>query len=108
MIRISKHAHKIAIYVPNLFNFEVLYSIFKNGRGSETYYSKKMLFNLMEESGLKNIKTYNFPIVFPYIISTELQKRLSPFEKYLSSLGFLFLGIGEVNKITNPTESSLQ
>ncbi len=92
----SKHAKKggkVMVTLPNLLSLELIYGMFKVGKGSEIYYTKRKLNRIMENAGLKNVtvKSINYwvPSFLPAAFANDMRK-----VKFLSGLGWLFNGVG--------------
>ena len=101
LIRImAKHASKggkVMVTLPNLLSPQLIYLMLKTGKGTEIYFSHRMLKKIMQEAGLSNVKvqTINYwvPSYLPPSFANKMRKvkLLKPF----NGLGWLFIGIGE-------------
>lgn len=69
MCSYTKKNGQVLITLPNLLSPFLIYKMFKEGKGSEIFFSHRMLKKLMQESGLYKIKTspinYWLPSFFP-------------------------------------------
>lgn len=100
LIRVmSKHAKKggkVMVTLPNLCAPEMIYALTAVGKGSEIFYSHRMLKRIMEEAGLKNVRVdpinYWVPSCFHPKYADQMRKHrlLKPFK----GLAWLFNAVG--------------
>ena len=96
MARVTRAGGRVMLTVPNLFTPEIIYRMFKVGKGSERFYTKRKLRYVIEQSGLQNVQTYNLDCVIPSFVPKSLINFLSPFDRYFDPMGFLYIGSGDV------------
>lgn len=95
MIRVTKPGGKVMLTVPNLLTPEIIYRMFTIGKGTERFFSRNKLKNVMENAGLKNVKIYSVDCILPAFIPIKITDILSKYERFFPSLGFMYVGVGK-------------
>jgi len=87
---------KVMVTVPNLLSPELLYKMVIEGKGSEIFFSHRMLKKMMEEAGLQQVEihpiNYWVPSFLPAMWANKMRK--INLCKYIKSMAWLFNGIG--------------
>ena len=95
MKHVKKGGH-VMVTLPNLLSPELIYKMIIEGKGSEIYYTHKMLRDIMKEAGLQEVEVhpinYWVPSFLPHKWANNMRKR--NYCKYIKSLAWLFNGIG--------------
>ncbi|ACL75412.1 class I SAM-dependent methyltransferase [Ruminiclostridium cellulolyticum] len=96
----AKHATKggkVMVTLPNLLSPEFIYLTVTVGKGSEKYYSYRMLKKIMQEAGLSNVKVQAINYWLPSNMSASFSNKLREvkFFRHFKGLCWLFTGIGE-------------
>lgn len=95
MKRVVRKCGQVIVLVPNLLSPEIIWRMFKYGKGSERYFSKRKLKKLMEKAGLKEIdvKSANASVI-PSCFSEKIHSRLRFLDDKLKFFDYLFYGRG--------------
>ncbi len=97
----TKEEGKVLITLPNLLSPFLIYKMLKEGKGSEIFFSHRLLKKLMIESGLINVSispiNYWVPSFLPHSWANSM--RNSSIGKKIKFLPWLFNGTGE--KVTS-------
>ena len=88
----------VMVTLPNLLSPELLYRMAKEGKGTEIYFSHRLLARLMEEAGLQDVRVapinYWVPSFLPHAWADRM--RLSQIGRRWKNLCWLFNGVGTV------------
>lgn len=99
----AKPGGTVMVTLPNLLSPELIYRMCAEGKGTEIFFSHRMLRRLMEEAGLQNVRVapinYWVPSFLPHAWANRMRR--SSFGRRLAGLCWLFNGIGTV-----PNDSS--
>lgn len=94
----AKPGGKVMITLPNLLSPELIYLMLAEGKGTEIFFSHRMLKRLMEEAGLENVQVkpinYWVPSFLPHTWANQMRR--SSVGKRFVGLCWLFNGIGTV------------
>lgn len=96
MMKHVKSNGKVMITIPNQISPQIIYLNLSKGKGTEIYYSYRMLKKLMIDVGLVNVEVlplnYWVPSFFPHFLYKNMRK--IDLCKYFKNLSWLFTGIG--------------
>jgi ubiquinone/menaquinone biosynthesis C-methylase UbiE len=95
MKRVTKRGGQVIVVLPNLLSLEIIYRMFKFGKGSEQYISKRKLKKFLEEVGLVNIEIKSaHASVLPSFIPQIIHDRFSWIDDIFTWGDYLFYGRG--------------
>lgn len=92
----TKPSGKVLITLPNLLSPFLIYKMFKEGKGSEIFFSHRMLKKLMEDSGLQQVKVSPINYWVPSFLPTSWANKMrnNKIGIKLKYLCWLFNGTG--------------
>jgi ubiquinone/menaquinone biosynthesis C-methylase UbiE len=95
MKRVTKRGGQVIVVLPNLLSLEIIYRMFKFGKGSERYISRRKLKKFLEEVGLMNIEIKSaHASVLPSFIPKIIHDRFSWIDDFFMWGDYLFYGRG--------------
>ena len=94
-----KPGGSVIVTLPNLLSPQLLYKMIEEGKGSENYFSHRLLRKLMIEAGLCNVRTEAINYWVPSFLHSDYANKARNMNicKYFKSLAWLFSGIGMTN-----------
>lgn len=92
----TKVGGKVMITLPNLLSPQLIYKMIQEGKGSEIFFSHRMLKRYMEESGLTDVEVRGINYWVPSLFPEYWAKKATRYDtcKYIKSLAWLFNGVG--------------
>ncbi len=87
---------QVLVGVPNFLSPDLIYLWATYGKGSEAFYSKSKMRNLLTNSGLEDVQVTTSTFFYPSFIPAPVTK-VEPVENFLgeqTGLGFLIIGAG--------------